>query len=135
MMAEFVSMLTENYRRPSVESIRQINRLTQDMKGFPEKLEVLVRETILSRPESYYGYIRVPYTLSDDAVCKILRYNMPDDQYFQQLTAFLQLDFTWYDDVGQHIMIWAESKEKITTAVSAIQMWLKIPPHVENGYY
>jgi hypothetical protein len=132
MMSEFLSLLDtqDTFARPSLDSIRQIDRLTQDMKDFPETFAAQVRRTILGRPQSYYGYIRMPYNLTDEEVVDILKYKNKQDVYFAQFSALLKLDFTWYDHMGQHVMVWGESQDIVTTAITAIKMWLKIPAGV-----
>ena len=131
MIANWITM-DDTFVRPAEDSIRQIDRLTNDMKNFPETLVAEIKQTIRGRTHSYYGYIRMPYNLSDEEIVTILKYKNKEDVYFAQMSALLHLDFTWYDRVGRHVMVWGESQDIVTTAMTAIKMWLKIPAHVIN---
>ena len=118
-------MISETHQREAPISIKQINMLTNDFRDFPTQLEEEIHNTILTRPNSYYGYILVPDTLFDYAVMRVLTYGDPQDKYFSQLTAQLELDFCWYDICGRHVMIWSKSQQITEMALGAIKNWLK----------
>jgi len=63
-----------SYNRRSVDSLRQINMLTEDMKDLHETLAVEIKQTILEREDSYFGYMLVPTQLTDEVVINILIY-------------------------------------------------------------
>ena len=126
-------MASTAYKRASMDSFRQINMLTQYMKDFPEILAAEIKQTVLGREDSYYGYVLLPDRFTDEAVVKTLNYCDPQDKYFAQLTAQLNLDLVWYDDVGRHIMVWSETKSKTDIALWAINRWLEVgPPQKED---
>ena len=109
-----------SYNRRSVDSLRQINMLTEDMNDLHETLAVEIKQTILEREDSYFGYMLVPTQLTDEVVINMLNYGDPLDKYFSQLSAQLNLDLVWYDDVDRHIMVWSETKSKTDIALWAI---------------
>jgi hypothetical protein len=119
-------MASYTYTRSAQESIRQISWLTNDMKDLSEPLAEHLKKIILERPESYYGYIMMSSTLTDDDIRKTLQLYNQSDIYLEALSKRFNLDFTWYDDVGRHIMVWGKSQEIITKAILAIRMWLNI---------
>jgi hypothetical protein len=113
------------YQREARDSMRQINMLTNDLKDFPDDLGLLVETTIMSRPQSYYGYVLVPAHITDAHVIRTLSYDDPQDKYFMQLTTQMNLDFTWYDACGRHVMVWSGTKQIMKTALWAIERWLE----------
>lgn len=126
-------MVSIAYKRASMDSFRQINMLTRDMRDFPEIFAEEIKHTVLGRPDSFYGYVLAPTHLTDEAVIKTLNYGDRLDKYFAQLTAQLNLDLVWYDDVGRHIMVWSETKSKTDIALWAINRWLEVgPPQKED---
>ena len=126
--------MTTPHQREACESIRQIKMLTNDFKNFPADLATLVQRTIMSRPQSYYGYILVPAHISDVQVLQVLKFDDPQDNYFMQMNMQLKLDFSWYDACGRHVMIWSERKQTMDVALWAIERWLGLekPPRIED---
>lgn len=121
-----------SYNRRSVDPLRQINMLTEDMKDLHETLAVEIKQTILEREDSYFGYMLVPTQLTDEVVINMLNYGDPLDKYFSQLSAQLNLDLVWYDDVDRHIMVWSETKSKTDIALWAINRWLEVGKPAED---
>ena len=121
---EMFKKTVTTYQRKSVESMKQINMLTNDFKDFPEHLAAEIEQILLARPHSYYGYVLVPDTISDADVFRTLNYDDPLDKYFIQLTIQMKLDFTWYDECGRHVMVWSSAKEITYRAIWAIERWL-----------
>jgi hypothetical protein len=115
------------HQRASAESLRQIIMLTEEFKDFPEELAVQTERTILGRPHSYYGYVLVPGSITDADVLRTLSYDDPQDKYFTQLTAQLELDLAWYDVRGRHVMVWSNAKTTTDVALCAIEKWLEVP--------
>jgi len=126
--------MTTTHQREAPDSIRQIKMLTNDFKNFPRDLAKLVQTTIMSRPQSYYGYVLVPAHISDELVIRTLSYDDPQDKYFMQMNMQLNLDFSWYDECGRHVMIWSERKQTMDVALWAIERWLGLekPPRIED---
>ena len=114
-------------------SMHQIKMLTNDFNNFPADLAMLVQTTIMRRPQLYYGYILVPANISDSHVLQVLKFDDPQDKYFMQMNMQLNLDFSWYDECGRHVMIWSERKQTMDVALWAIERWLglKMPPKIE----
>ena len=128
LAAAAIEILEDIHERTAEESCRQINRLTNDMRDFPEADAAHIKQTIRAQPlVSFYGYMRVPTNLSDADVVRTLSYNEPRDIHFDQVRMILQLDFIWYDNVGRHVMVWCKSRDLIKTAMTAIKMWVNIP--------
>lgn len=128
------NMLTMIHEREPRFSMHQINMLTNDLKGFPADLATLVQTTIMSHKQSYYGHLLIPAYISDAQVLQVLNFDDPQDKYFMQLTTQLNLDFTWYDACGRHVMIWSERKQTMDVALWAIERWmgLEAPPRIED---
>ena len=117
-------MLTMTHEREARDSMRQINMLTNDLMDLPGDLAIMTETTIMSRVQSYYGYILVPAHMTDAHVIRTLNYEDPQDKYFMQLTTQMELDFTWYDACGRHVMVWSGSKQTTDAALLAIERWL-----------
>jgi len=126
--------MTTTHQREARDSMRQIKMLTNDFKNFPRDLAMLVETTIMSRPQSYYGYILVPAHISDTQVLQVLKFDDPQDKYFMQMNMQLNLDFSWYDECGRHVMLWCERKQTMDVALWAIERWLGLekPPRIED---
>jgi len=107
--------------------------LTEDMKDFPEILAAELKQTVLGREDFYYGYVLLPHRFTDEDVIKTMNYCDPPDKYFSQLTAQLNLDLVWYDEVGRNIMVWSETKSKTDIALWAINRWLEVDLQVKKG--
>ena len=127
-----IEILSDIHERTATESCRQINRLTDDMKDFPEAMAEKIKQNICAQPlVSFYGYMRVPERLTDAEVVRMLGYNNPRDIHYEQVMELLRLDFIWYDHVGRHVMFWGKTHDIITAAIAAIKLWSKISPEVE----
>jgi hypothetical protein len=126
--------MTTTHQREGSDSMIQIKMLTNDFKNFPRDLATLVQTTIMSRLQSYYGYILVPVHISDTQVLQVLKFDDPQDKYFMQMNMQLNLDFSWYDAVGRHVMVWCERKQTMDVALWAIERWLGLdkPPRIED---
>ena len=128
LAAAAIEILEDVHERTAEETCHQINRLTNDMRDFPEAEAEYVKQTIRAQPlVSFYGYMRVPTQLTDADVVRTLSYNEPRDIHFDQVRMILQLDFIWYDNVGRHVMVWGKSRDLIKMAMTAIKMWVNIP--------
>jgi hypothetical protein len=126
--------MSATYQREAVYSMRQIKMLTNDLKDFPGDLAMMLETTIMSRPQSYYGYVLVPAHISDELVDRYLSYDEPQDKYFMQMTTQLDLDFAWYDADGHHVMVWSGSKQTTEKALSAIERWLGLQEDIKEEY-
>ena len=117
-------MKMTTYEREARDSMRQINMLTKDLMDLPSDLSIMTETTIMNRTQSYYGYILVPAHITDAHVIRTLNYEDPQDKYFMQMTMQMNLDFSWYDACGRHVMVWSGSKQTTERALWAIERWL-----------
>ena len=125
LAAAAIEILEDIHERTAEESCRQIDRLTKDLRDFPEPEADQIRQHIRAQPlVSFYGYMRVPPELTDHDMVWMLSYNDPRDVHFKQVQQLLQLDFVWYDHVGRHVMVWGKTRDIITAAMAAIKMWV-----------
>ena len=125
LAAAAIEILEDIHERTAEESCRQIDRLTKELRDFPEPEAEQIRQNIRAQPlVSFYGYMRVPSQLTDQDIVWILSYNDLRDGHFEQVRQLLHLDFVWYDRVGRHVMVWGKTRDIITAAMAAIKIWV-----------
>lgn len=114
------------------ESVHTIQSLTNEMIEFNEYYNNNLTNTILTRPNSSYGKLMIPFTISDKQVLDMLQYMNNQDITYDTLTTMFKLDFIWFDKKERQIMIWGENKEIVEYALTIIELWLG---YMVFGYY
>lgn len=114
------------------ESVHTIQSLTNEMIEFNEYYNNNLTNTILTRPNSSYGKLMIPFTISDKQVLDMLQYMNNQDITYETLTTMFKLDFIWFDKKERQIMIWGENKEIVEYALTIIELWLG---YMVFGYY
>lgn len=118
--------------RESYEAAIQISMLTNELRDLPLDYSSRMINTISDRTSSYYGYVVVPTTVSNNKVYDLMQYDNDNDKQYTTLLKNFDLDFAWFEPQGRYIMVWGKKMENVDTAIKTIKSWLCF---VMSNYY